>query len=73
MLYRQGMVHIYGLYHDIQLIGGTLAEFWGPDAMVVLASASYFSLTFWIQGPPFAGAPRVYDRQIHGRHQNGCH
>ena len=42
------MVHIYGLYHDIQLIGGTLAEFWGPDVMVVLASASYFSLTFWI-------------------------
>jgi hypothetical protein len=37
------MVHNYWLYHDIQPIWVTFAEFWGPDDMVALASASYLS------------------------------
>jgi hypothetical protein len=66
------MVHNYWLYHDIQPIWVTFAEFWGPDDMVALASASYFYLNFWSQGQPFSEARRVYGRQTHGRRQNGC-
>ena len=50
------MAHVYWLYHDIQPIWVTFAEFWGPDDMVVLASASYFYLNLWSQGQPFSEA-----------------